>query len=424
MTRFMAISFAVVLVIGGLALYLVERQGREEAIHYSRESAVLIGRGIIAPLLTEQALNGDPQALADLDNVVRTYVLDENIVRIKVWDADGRIIYSDLPELIGEQFPLDDGDLAALEKLGSEASVSRSDSPEHASERGLGRLLDVDVAVDTPAGQRVLVESYNRFQGYAAGGHRLWVAMAPIMIGAVLLLWLALGPLTWLLARQLRRGQAERGRLLVNAVESTDLERRRIAADLHDGVVQRLAGTAYSLAAAAERLPTAPRQETRRYIDEAVAGVRTSMRELRSLIVEIHPPSLETLGLEAALADLAASLAARDIAVEIDVAPGFDAEPEVRKLVFRGAQEAVRNVLAHAHATSVVMRVTQDDSHVRLVVDDDGVGFSAAAASQRERDGHLGLTLLRELAAQMDGTLTVAARSEGGTRLALEVPEP
>ena len=420
----MAISFAAVILIGGAALYLVEREGRDEAIHYSRESAVLIGRGIIAPLLTDAAIDGDPTALAALDGVVRERVLDENVVRLKVWDADGRIVYSDLPELIGQRYPLDAGDLAALQDLGAEASVSMSESPEHASERGLGKLLDVDVAVDTPAGQRVLVESYTRFTGFAAGGRRVWVSIAPIVTGAVLLLWLALGPLTWLLARQLRRGQVERGRLLVNAVESTDLERRRIAADLHDGVVQRLAGTAYSLAAASERLPTAPRQETRQYLDEAVVGVRTSMRELRSLIVELHPPSLATLGLEAALADLAASLTARDITVEVDVAPGLDAASEVEKLVFRGAQEAVRNVLAHARATSVAIRVTQDESAVRLVVDDNGVGIGAEVRTHRERDGHLGLRLLEELAAQMDGTLTVTARPEGGTRLALEVPEP
>jgi signal transduction histidine kinase len=210
----------------------------------------------------------------------------------------------------------------------------------------------------------------------------------------------------------------------VNAVEASDLERRRIAADLHDGVVQRLAGTAYSLAAAAERLPTAPRRETKRYLDEAVSGVRTSMRELRSLIVEIYPPSLASQGLEAALSDLAESLTSRGITVEVDVAPGFHAASEVEKLLFRGAQEAVRNVAAHARAGSVVIRVTRDGSAVRLVVDDDGVGIGVNEHwSVEERDGHLGLTLLGELAGQMEGTLTVAPRSGGGTRLCLEVPD-
>ncbi len=422
--RLMATSLVAVVIIAGAGLWLVERLGRSESIRASRESALLVGRGIVGPLITDAVIERDPVALATLDGVVRERVLDDEIVQVKVRDRTGRVVYSDRSELIGERFPLEDEDVKAIEGRTNDAVVSDLGDPGDKSEQQFGNgVLEVDVGVDTPSGQRVVFESFERSTGVFAGGGRLWLAVALILLGAIVLLWLAQGPLTWRMAKQLRRTQDERERLLLRAVEASDVERRRIAADLHDGAVQRLAGTAFSLAAAAERLPGASNGETKAMLDEAVVSVRGVMRQLRSLIVEIHPPRLEHQGLEAALNDLVAPLAARGIATQVHVDPDVNPTSPVEKLVFRGAQEAVRNVIAHAGARSVTIDVMEDADVVRLVVDDDGRGIDEEQRAAREHNGHVGLTLLAELAGEMHGSFTVQPRPEGGTRLTLEVPE-
>lgn len=422
--RFMATSLVAVVILAGAGLWLVERLGRSESIRASRESALLVGRGIVGPLITDAVIERDPAAIAKLDRVVRERVLDDEIVQVKVRDATGRVVYSDRSELIGRRFPFDDGDVEAIERRTSDAVVGDVGVADGTSQRQVGAgVLEVDVGVDTPSGQRVVFESFERRTGVFAGGGRLWLAVALILLGAIVLLWLAQVPLTWRMAKQLRRTQDERERLLLRAVEASDVERRRIAADLHDGVVQRLAGTAFSLAAAAERLPSGAIGETKAMLDEAVVSVRGVMRQLRSLIVEIHPPALEHQGLEAALNDLVAPLAARGIATQVRVDPDVNPTSPVEKLVFRGAQEAVRNVIAHADAQCVTIQVIEDADVVRLVVDDDGRGIDEEQRAAREHSGHVGLTLLAELAGEMDGSCTIQPRPEGGTRLTLEVPE-
>ena len=98
-----------------------------------------------------------------------------------------------------------------------------------------------------------------------------------------------------------------------------------------------------------------------------------------------------------------------------------DADTEL--LVFRAATEAIRNVQSHAQATTVRVHVAPADGVVRLVVADDGVGFSEADRERRRSEGHLGLDLLGELAARRGGTLEIEPGPDGGTRFVFEVPD-
>jgi signal transduction histidine kinase len=95
---------------------------------------------------------------------------------------------------------------------------------------------------------------------------------------------------------------------------------------------------------------------------------------------------------------------------------------EVAALVYRVAQEALRNVVAHAAAEHVRVALTVDDEVVRLVVDDDGRGFAADTLDDRFTDGHVGLRSLAGLVAQLDGTLTVSSRPGTGTRVETTIP--
>src|SRR5262249_32213569 len=177
-------------------------------------------------------------------------------------------------------------------------------------------------------------------------------------------------PLAFGLARRIREGQHDREQLLRRAIDASEIERRRIAQDLHDGAVQNLAGVSYTLAAAADRAPV-PGDET---VRTAARATRETIRELRSLLVEIYPPDLHRVGLEGALEDLTAASRHRGIETNLDVQPELRLPPDVEALFFRVAQEALRNALAHADPLRV--RVHRDDGQAVLLVEDDGRGFA------------------------------------------------
>ena len=111
-------------------------------------------------------------------------------------------------------------------------------------------------------------------------------------------------PLALRLARQVRASRRERELLLRRAIESSDLERRRIAGDLHDGPIQQLAGLSMSLEAAAGSV--GPTDSSAGPLREAASAMRRSVRVLRSALMGIYPANVQRAGLGTALADLAA----------------------------------------------------------------------------------------------------------------------
>ena len=230
--------------------------------------------------------------------------------------------YSDEPRLIGSRYPLGDDELATLRGNGVEAGISDLSAPENRYERPRRKLLEVYMPVHTPSGRPLLFETYLRFSDVAASGRKVWLAFLPALFAALLLLWLLQLPIALSLARRLRRAHAEREALLLRALNASDTERRVIAADLHDGVVQDLAGASYALAVAAEKVDGTPANEVARALRTGADATRQSMRQLRSLLVEIYPPNLRDAGLEPALNDLAAKAVARGVAVDVDVADG------------------------------------------------------------------------------------------------------
>jgi len=100
--------------------------------------------------------------------------------------------------------------------------------------------------------------------------------------------------------------------------------------------------------------------------------------------------------------------------------PALDAETEL--LLYRAAREALRNVTEHADAHHVRLSLGSEDGSVRLVVEDDGAGFSPADLERRRREGHVGLTLLRGLVTEAGGSVGVDSAPGHGTRVDVEVP--
>jgi two-component system, NarL family, sensor kinase len=147
------------------------------------------------------------------------------------------------------------------------------------------------------------------------------------------------------------------------------------------------------------------------------------VRDLRTLLVEIHPPSLESAGLEAALNDLLSPLKADGILTELHVDDGATAASDRDALIYRVAREALRNVQEHSGADRVRIELTRPGPQTtRLVVADDGRGFSENERARRGDEGHVGLSLLEGLVRQSDGTLAVVSQPGEGTTVRLEVP--
>ncbi|RKQ84946.1 histidine kinase/DNA gyrase B/HSP90-like ATPase [Solirubrobacter pauli] len=403
-------AIAVILVGGFFALRDVATQ---EAERDTRERVLIEGKLIEAAGLEDGVLTGDPRALAKLDDLVQGQILGESVVRVKVWSQDGTILYSDEPRLIGQRFALGEEEAELFETGGSDAELSDLGEPENRYERAEGKLLEAHTAIRTPDKTQVLFEIYQRFSSINASATEIVKTLAPPVLAGLLVLLLFQAPLAWRLARNLQRGHEERERLLAGAIEASDRERRRIASDLHDGVVQDLAGVAFGLAPLAADARRRGNDEEARVIDDAVDTLRQGVRDMRTLLVEIHPPRLETAGLEPVLHDLLSPLRKAGIETHLSV----EEEPAAKELVYRVAGEALRNVLAHAQASRVDVTVTP----TTLTVADDGRGFDAAERASRAEDGHVGLSLLTDLVAQSGGQLAVRSVPGTGTTVTLEL---
>jgi signal transduction histidine kinase len=417
--QFALAGLVVLAVFGATAVLVLRSLADDEALRDARQFALLAGQGIVEPTIEPALLDGDPAAIEAVDRVVNERVLGDRVVRVKLWDASGRIVYSDEPRLIGSRYTLDGSKREVLRTGATQAELSDLAGPENRFEQGQGDLYEVYLPVRAADGTPLVFETYQRRGAVAATGRRIWLPFAALLLGSLLLLWLVQVPLASRLGRRLQRTQEERAALLQHAVEASADERRRIAADLHDGPVQDLAGISYSLSAAAEQGGS---PETRETLRDAAAGTRDAMRRLRTLLVEIHPPNLRASGLEAALDDLLAPLRTRGIGTTLVIDPDAALGEEDERLVYRAAAEALRNVERHAQASRVEVSLRPADGAVRLEVADDGIGFSPEERGRRREEGHVGLSLLEELASHGGATVEVRSAPGAGTTFALEVP--
>jgi two-component system NarL family sensor kinase len=413
-----AAAIAVAVVGGYFALRSV---AIEEAKRETRTRVQEAGQ-LVEANMADGLLTGKPSAVGAVDDLVVSRVLSNSIVRVKIWSPDGRVLYSDDPAQIGGQYALDAGQLQLLREGGAEVEVSDLSRPENALDRGLGDLIEAYTRIRTPSGTPVLFEVYQRFGSVTADARRLLRTLAPPILGAIALIVLIQAPLLWSLTRRLQRGYEEREALLGNAIAASARERRRVASYLHDGPVQEIAGLAFSLAPLADQAEARGASEEAGVLRTTIDRLRRTVRDLRALLVELHPPHLAAAGLETAIADLVSPLKSGGAAVSVEISGADQIDREQEALIYRVAQEAVRNVIAYADAGEVHVELTVTDGLARLVVSDNGRGFDPAIREQRLVEGHLGLSLAEELARQSGGRLQISSSEGAGTSVELEVP--
>jgi two-component system, NarL family, sensor kinase len=257
----------------------------------------------------------------------------------------------------------------------------------------------------------------------ASSGRRLWLAVLPVLLGALGLLALLQVPLAWSLATRVSRAERERRRSLERGLDAQQQERRRVAADLHDGVVQTLAGVSYRIGAVEHHLDASTPAPVRGAISASARDTRDAIRQLRSLLVDIYPPSLEREGLVPALRDLMSRANGPQVEAHLVVPnESLSLDAGQQPLLFRSAQEALRNALAHASARHISIGLEQLDGIARLTVRDDGVGFDTASALARSATGHFGLRALDDLVHEQGGVMKVKSTAGTGTIVVVEVP--
>ena len=219
----------------------------------------------------------------------------------------------------------------------------------------------------------------------------------------------------------LRRASRELDRedLVVLLADASENDRVRIAGNLHDQSVQRLAAASIRLGAL--RMDHAA--DTSHELDagmQVVEGeVQEVIRTLRNIIVDLHPPDMTGLGLAQAIGDFAEWLFDGAVAVDVVDDAGLSMTHPVAETAYRVATEALSNVLRHADASavSVEMRRIEPDRFC-LVVADDGRGLDDPSLTSGA--GHLGLRMIRERVAGIGGHLTIDGRD--GVRLSIDLP--
>jgi signal transduction histidine kinase len=223
------------------------------------------------------------------------------------------------------------------------------------------------------------------------------------------------------LFQEVRVKEAHRGELLSKLISAHEDERRRIARELHDEVSQSLTGVMMSLTAAQNLHDT---DALRQRLGTTYASAEATLEEVRKLIHDLRPTTLDDLGLVSAVRVHARNLleaAGMELAFE---ASGFGHRrlpAAVETTVFRVAQEAITNIARHARASTAVVRLKRSDGLLTLLVEDNGVGFDPAQVTGRIEDRRLGIMGMQERAALLGGDLRIESQPGRGTRVLLAV---
>ncbi|HEY7350757.1 MAG TPA: GAF domain-containing sensor histidine kinase [Ktedonobacterales bacterium] len=211
--------------------------------------------------------------------------------------------------------------------------------------------------------------------------------------------------------------------LLAQTVTIQERERARIAHNMHDGVNQLIIGAILEVKSARERLASGNPAR----VESALRRVRAVLGqvdgEIKRIILDLRPPTLDALGLPPAIlryAERYQVFTGLPCQAQIIGQPRR-LDPETEIGLYRVMQEALQNAAAHAQATKTWVHLTFLPESIHLEVGDDGQGFDLSLVMAR-REGHLGLVGMNERAQNLGGALTIEAVPQGGTRVLLDVP--
>jgi len=420
LVRFIALSVVTLVLLAVGAVVVGERIAKQWAIEDARLRGAAVAHAIAGPLVDDRVRAGDPGALARMDTVMRDAMSEGDIDHVKLWTRDGKVIWSDETAVVGRRFEL----TYDVEKLfGTRdvtAQLSTLTRAENTAERPEGELLEVYAGAVDGTGAPIVVEAYLSTAQLRAQQRVIMVALLSLAGGVLFAYFLVVVPLAVSLARRVERGQEHHAQALRRSLLATHRERLRIAHDLHDGVVQDLAGLRYAMPLVANQLPDTPAASlARQTVADAYDMLGKDVEALRLLIIDIHPPDLEGPGLEEAARDLVDRVELSGTTVDLDVPTEPDWSVGTSRLVYRVLQEGLRNVVAHSGASYAAVSARRKGADVHVVVRDDGRGLVEGSGPGI---GHVGLQLLDENLKDFGGRLTLRPGKETGAVLTATIP--
>lgn len=195
-------------------------------------------------------------------------------------------------------------------------------------------------------------------------------------------------------------------------------ERQHLSRDLHDSVSQALYGIALGAETARRLLDSEPAGAAEP-LDYVLSLAEAGLAEMRALIFDLRPESLETEGLVAALEKQAASLRARhSVSVDASLCHEPDLPMNVKEAIYRITQQALQNTARHARASEVALQLQCDGETLSLSLQDNGVGFDPSEEFADCR----GLRSIRDISSRLGGTLQIQSAPGGGTLMRVEIP--
>lgn len=431
LTRFLLLSFGTLVVVGAGTVIVSENMARDEAIRDQQSRAEDLADSIADvlkktdPLPTAEATRERERELAD--------IAVGSMVPVVVWDEQGLALWAEpgSPFQVGARYKFPDHMQTIAEEGGSRVMEPGDKTPEMVvggktvplrppATTG-ARLLEVYAAPKAAKADdsRFMYEAHAPFPSIDDEQAAIFKSLLPLTLGALLLLQLANVPLALSLARRVDRSTDHRSMILSRSLISWHDERRRLAQDLHDGVIQDLSAMSYALPAVLAQLPDVPEADPARSIGERMTEALTQdLRALRSVLIDLVPADLDGNGLQQAIDALGQRSADRGLHVEVSVEPDLGIGSAVAGLVYRIAREGLRNAEKHAEARTASVHVARRGDCVEILIDDDGQGIRTPAVSE----GHVGLRLLEELVADVGGDLSLTNVPGQGARLRGVIP--
>jgi signal transduction histidine kinase len=401
--------------IGFGTVVVAQDVARHTALRDAERTTDRLARLVFAPLMPG-ALAGDAQLRDQLDRAVHDRLADGSVTEIDIWEGDGTVVYCDEPENIGRRFATTPQLLATVDQGVTSSDIALADETSDLPRNVW--FVEVYVPLRLPGRPPMAFEAYysaDRLneQTAALATDSILVALIPLIV-----LQAVQVPIAIWLTKRVGRQEAERVALLNRALSASDRERRFIAANLHDGVVQDLAGVGYALAAITTVVPTGQRD----IAENCAASVRDAVDALRRMMVDIYPPDLSGPGLADALYGLTQPLRDMDIEIVFDATDPPLMAPDAAVSVYRVAKEAITNVVKHAGASQVRITLTRHNGEtVRLTVIDNGAGIAPEALDRRQ-EGHFGLHMLADHVEDLGGRFVVAPGLGRGTVVDAIVP--
>jgi len=219
-----------------------------------------------------------------------------------------------------------------------------------------------------------------------------------------------------------RRQHEELRALSARLADAEEQERRRIARELHDQVGQNLTAIGISMSILRTQLPVSCAEPAAARIDDIQKLLEETTAHVRELMLELRPPLLDDYGLAAAVEWYVKEFGARtNLLVEVSAPSGQKRLDPAREItIFRILQEALTNVVKHAAASRVQVRLETDDRRFRMTVQDDGTGFDPRTGDRAQRPTW-GLMNMAELARMAGGEFRIESGAGQGTRVVVEV---